>query len=111
MFTDIGNTQIARERTKLYLICNVTTTSAGGERGREPVGVCALDIHTLFNVRVNRDLRLERKEMNFIKGQENESLSETFRRWKTGSKTMGKLVVKLGAALEGSKTSQQMPIP
>ena len=104
VFTDIGNSQIAREKTKLYLIGMVT---ASGEGGREPVGVCALDIHTLFNVRVNRDLRLDPRPMTFIKSnlRENESLSHTFNQWRAKGKTrdMGKLLVNLGAALEGAK--------
>ena len=110
VFTDIGNSQIASEKTKLYLIGMVTTSSASGEGGREPVGVCALDMEriSLFNVRVNRELRMDPKPMTFIKSnlRENESLSHTFNRWRAQGKTRdmaGKLLVNLGAALEVAK--------
>ena len=111
MFTDIGNSQIASEKTKLYLIGMVTTTSTSGERGREPVGVCALDMkaNNLFNFRVNRDYRLDPKQMTFIK-RENESLSHTFNQWRAKGKTrdMGKLLVNIGAALEVAQIAQTL---
>ena len=75
VFTDLSNND-ASKNSKLFLICNVTT-SLSTTGVRKPVGVCATEVRVNF---LKGKIKMEKTTCGFHKGAENESLVETFRR-------------------------------